>query len=153
LNDIDNLIPIIRYAEPKLFFETLNSYATELGAVDRFYEARNIMRVVLASPFAFAYPEWLETAETLREKNRSFVAVNPSRSGNVLRFWPQELPSEPVTKKAKILSLSEKLEQRRQAIKRKAEKAFKIRTKILSDDLPEAVVDSILRILGINYYD
>src|SRR5436309_841238 len=30
LNDIENLIPIIRYAEPRPFFYLLNSYATEL---------------------------------------------------------------------------------------------------------------------------
>ena len=153
LADLENLYRLARHAQPIVFFDYLNSLAVELGEVGRKDEARNVSRIVLASPFAFAYPEWLETAETLRKKNRSFVAVNPSRSGNVLRFWPQQSPSEPVTEKAKILSLAEKLEQRRQAVKRKAEKAFKIRTKILSDDLPESVVDSILRILGITYYD
>lgn len=151
LKDVESLMPLLRYTEPLVHYSLLNSYAVELGEVGRLTEARNISRIVLASPLAHAYPEWSETAEQLRERNRSFLAVNPSRSGNVLRFRPQELPSEPVTEKAKILSLSERLEKRRQAVKRKAEKAFKIRTTILSDDLPESVIDSILRILGIHY--
>jgi hypothetical protein len=92
LRDIQNLIPIIRYTEPRLYFNVLNSYATELGAIDRLNEARDISRLVLASPFAFAYPEWRETAEELREANRSFVAVSPSRY-NVLTM-PEREPSE-----------------------------------------------------------
>jgi tetratricopeptide (TPR) repeat protein len=153
VKDLESILPAIRYTPAHIHCDILNSYAVELGDMGRKDEARNIMRVVLASPFAFAYPEWRETAEQVQRTNRSFVAVNPSQSGNVLRFWPQDLPSEPVTEKAKILSLAERLEQKRQAIKRKAEKAFKIRTKILSDDLPEDVVDTIMRILGITYYD
>ena len=76
LNDMESLIPILRYAEPRLFFDMLNSYATELGEVGRKDEARNIMRVVLASPFIQAYPEWRETAEELRPSRRSFVALS-----------------------------------------------------------------------------
>lgn len=38
-------------------------------------EARNISHVVLASPFAFAYPEWQETANEFKVANRSFVAL------------------------------------------------------------------------------
>ena len=65
------------------------------------------MRVVLASPFAFAYPEWRETAEELREANRSFVAVSPSRY-NVLTM-PEREPSEPRAfepRPARILDLA-----------------------------------------------
>ncbi|HKQ03884.1 MAG TPA: hypothetical protein VJ464_02035 [Blastocatellia bacterium] len=106
LNDIENLIPMMRYAEPIRFFETLNSYATELGAVGRFYEARNIMRAVLASPFAFAYPEWRETGEELRGANRSSVALSTSRY-NVL-IMPEREASEPrfEPKPARVLDLS-----------------------------------------------
>ena len=107
LNDIENLIPIIRYAEPRLFFDTLNSYATELGTTGRVYEARNIMRQVLASPFAFAYPEWRDTAEELRGANRSTVAVSESRY-NVLAL-PEREPSEQRTlqpRPARVLDLN-----------------------------------------------
>ncbi len=75
LNDIENLLPIIRYTEPKKFFETLNSYATELGEAGRRDEARNVMRVVLSSPFIHAYPEWQQTAADLQGGSRSLVQV------------------------------------------------------------------------------
>jgi hypothetical protein len=43
------------------------------------------MRVVLASPFAYAYPEWRETAKDLRPARRSFVTIS-SPSSNVRRL-------------------------------------------------------------------
>ena len=86
LKDLERFYPLARYAPPHLYFAYLNSLAIELGEVGRKYEARNVIRHVLASPFAFAYPEWLETAEDLREPNRSFVAINtsPLKPRNVL---------------------------------------------------------------------
>src|SRR5688572_26690587 len=75
---LESYIPLIRYAEPLLYFDFLNSYAVELGEVGRKYEARNIIQSVVASPFAFAYPEWRETAEELKGPNRSFVVIDPS---------------------------------------------------------------------------
>jgi hypothetical protein len=75
LRDLENLIPFIKHTEPRLYFDFLNSYAFELGEASRKEEARNIIKHVLASPFAPAYPEWQETAKELKESNRSFVAV------------------------------------------------------------------------------
>jgi len=43
----------------------LNSYAVELAEAGRRQEARKVIRHVLASPFAFAYPEWRETGKEL----------------------------------------------------------------------------------------
>ena len=60
-------MPLARYSQPHLYFVYLNSLAVELGEAGRKYEARNIIRHVIASPFAFAYPEWRETGEDLRE--------------------------------------------------------------------------------------
>jgi tetratricopeptide (TPR) repeat protein len=79
LRDLESLIPIITYAEPRLYYDFLNSYAVELGEVGRVHEARNISRIVTASPFAFAYPEWQETAQELKQANRSVVAIGPSK--------------------------------------------------------------------------
>jgi tetratricopeptide (TPR) repeat protein len=107
LKDIENLLPIIRYAEPRLFFDLLNSYATELGAIDRLDEARSISRIVLASPFIQAYPVWRETAEELREANRSTVAVS-STHYNVLTM-PEREASEQRSfepRPARVLDLS-----------------------------------------------
>jgi hypothetical protein len=75
LKDLESLIPITKHAEPFVYFDFLNSYAVELGEAGRKYEARNISRIVLASPFIHAYPEWQETAQYLKEPKRSFVAV------------------------------------------------------------------------------
>jgi len=76
IRDMENLIPIIRYAEPLAYCDVLNSYAVELGELGRLYEASNISRIVLASPFAYAYPEWQATANDLRGFSRSFAAIN-----------------------------------------------------------------------------
>jgi tetratricopeptide (TPR) repeat protein len=78
IRDLENILPVIRYAPAHIYFDLLNSYAVELGEVGRKDEARNVMRVVLASPYAFAYPEWRETAEDLKPSRRSFVAVGSS---------------------------------------------------------------------------
>jgi tetratricopeptide (TPR) repeat protein len=75
LKDMESAIPLMRYAEPGLFFNFHNSYAVELSEAGRLYEARNISRFVLASPFAHAYPEWQETGHALREYNQAFISV------------------------------------------------------------------------------
>jgi tetratricopeptide (TPR) repeat protein len=75
LNDLEKLLPIIKHAEPRLYFDFLNSYAVELGEIGRKQEARNISRVVLASPFIHAYPEWQETAQELKEPSRASISV------------------------------------------------------------------------------
>jgi tetratricopeptide (TPR) repeat protein len=78
LRDLENLLPAIRYAEPLAYFEMLNSYAVELSEAGRKREARSVSRIVMASPFAFAYPEWQETARDLKEPDHSFVAISPT---------------------------------------------------------------------------
>ncbi len=86
LKDLESLTPLLKHADARLYYDFLNSYACELAEAGRKYEARNIIRHVIASPLALAYPEWRETAEDLREANRSFVIVGALRglSGNVL---------------------------------------------------------------------
>jgi hypothetical protein len=75
LKDLESLIPILRHAEPFAHYDILNSLAVELGEAGRKEEARNVSRIVLASPFAPAYPEWQDTAEDLKPANRSFISV------------------------------------------------------------------------------
>jgi hypothetical protein len=75
LKDLEIIILSIKHAEPIIYFDVLNSYAVELGEAGRKDEARNIIKHVVASPFAFAYPEWQETAIDLKEPNRSFISV------------------------------------------------------------------------------
>jgi hypothetical protein len=84
LDDLENLIPIIGHAEPRLYYDFLNSYAVEIDKAGHKNEARNIIRHVLASPFIHAYPAWRETADELRESNRSFIAINRMKRHNIL---------------------------------------------------------------------
>ncbi len=79
IRDLESLIPIIRHADALVYFDVLNSYAVELAGAGRKYEARNISQIVISSPFAFAYPEWQETASDLKEPNRSLVIIGPSK--------------------------------------------------------------------------
>jgi tetratricopeptide (TPR) repeat protein len=103
--DLENVMPMMQYAPPHIYFDLLNSYAVELGAVGRKDEARNVMRVVLASPFAHAYPEWRETAQELNPSRRSMVTVG-AINYNLLTM-PERKPSEQPTvqsKPARVLS-------------------------------------------------
>jgi tetratricopeptide (TPR) repeat protein len=107
VKDMESILPVIKYAPAHVYFDLLNSYAVELGEVGRKDEARNIMQVVLTSPFAFAYPEWRETAEELRQARRSFVTIGSSHY-NVLAM-PEREPSEQPTiqpKPARVLSFA-----------------------------------------------
>jgi hypothetical protein len=78
LGDLESMLPLARTSQPIVFYSWLNSLATELGEVGRKDEAHNVIKHVLASPFIQAYPEWLETAEELKPRNRSFVVPDPS---------------------------------------------------------------------------
>jgi len=82
LSDLENVLPLARAVgrwQPHLIYEHLNSFAIELCEVGRLEEARNVSRIVLASPFADAYPESRETQEEIelcgRGASRSTVAV------------------------------------------------------------------------------
>ena len=96
LKDFGRLIPLLRYAEPIVFNDCLNSYAVELGEAGRKDEARNVIKHVIASPFAIAYPEWQETAQELKEPNRSFISVPESMP----KFEPKhvEIETKPLPK-------------------------------------------------------
>lgn len=98
LNDLKNLYAIARQARPVVFFDYLNSLAVELGEVGRLEAARRIMRRVLASPFAFAYPEWRETGNEIRlksYKSRSTVSLTQPITPNNLLHLPERAASEP----------------------------------------------------------
>jgi len=100
-------LPVIKYTPPHIYFDLLNSYAVELGEVGRIYEARNISEIVIHSPFAFAYPEWQDTANDLRGLNRSFVAFKSSRyiPHNVLPMPVREHEVTQESKPARVMSL------------------------------------------------
>ena len=117
IKHLERIAPLARYSPPIERFQYLNSLAVELTEVGRIEEATSISRIVLASPYAFAYPEWRETGQesALRGyKSRSSVPViqsflvpekQPEKIQNVLRL--PERNTAPVrlrSKPAKVLS-------------------------------------------------
>ena len=80
ISDLENLLPIIRYAESRVYYDYLNTLAVELGEVGRLEEASNASRIALVSPFAPSYPEWRDTREEIDRRGwrapRSVVAVH-----------------------------------------------------------------------------
>jgi hypothetical protein len=108
LKDIESLFPLLKYAEPIVYYDCLNSLAVELGEAGRKNEARDIIRYVLASPYAFAYPEWQQTGEDLQPASRSFIVPNPSpaRIGKLLAMPPvKHTESVKQDRPARVVSL------------------------------------------------
>jgi hypothetical protein len=105
LKDLQALYPVARYSNTKVYYDYLNSLAVEFGEVGRIEEANNVCNIVLASPYAFAYPEWRETGQDLAlrgYKSRSLVPIIQSFPGNLLHM-PEREPSDtptPVQSKA-----------------------------------------------------
>jgi tetratricopeptide (TPR) repeat protein len=89
LRDLENLLPIIKHAEPLVYYDFLNSYAIELGEAGRNDEARNVSSIVVASPFAPAYPEWQDTYADLNLKQKRRSSVTITRQGKLLKHQPK----------------------------------------------------------------
>ncbi|MCI0485154.1 MAG: hypothetical protein L0229_00865 [Blastocatellia bacterium] len=103
LADLESMFPLVHTvgkSHPHLYYDYLNSLAVELSEVGRIEEAQNASRIVLASPFAPAYPEWRETGEELalksRSASRSLVAFTPESPGasNVISLPVSEREDE-----------------------------------------------------------
>jgi len=94
LADLENQFTLVRAAssiQPSLYYGYLNSLAVELGEVERIEEARNVCNIILASPFANAYPECRETWDEIERKgyhpSRSVVSfVQRTRPRNILQL-------------------------------------------------------------------
>ncbi len=95
VKEFERIFPLIKHAAPISYYQYLNSFAVELAEVGRLEEARKICDVLLASPYAFAYPEWRETREDIERKgyhsSRSFTAL-PERVApqNIVRLPERE---------------------------------------------------------------
>ena len=89
LSGLEKLFPLARSVgrwHPHVYYDYLNSLAVELANNGRVTEARNASRVVLASAFAPAYPEWRETYDEISLKlprsSRSVVAWSQLPAGH-----------------------------------------------------------------------
>jgi tetratricopeptide (TPR) repeat protein len=109
LKDLERIAPYFSYAYLQTPYDCWNSYAVELLEVGRIQEARNISNIVLASSYAFAYPEWRETGQDLAlrgYKSRSTVSVIQRIPGNLLYLPKREASDTPILQtRAQIFSL------------------------------------------------
>jgi len=99
---LENLEPLVRFLTPFARYQYLNSLAVELGEIGRIEEARNICKFVLASPYAFAYPEWRETSDEINlrgYKSRSVVSLKLRITPNNLLHLPERSASGPLAPK------------------------------------------------------
>jgi hypothetical protein len=78
----------MRSSQPSLYYDYLNSFALELCEVGRLEEAKNVSRIVVASPFASSYPEYRETRDEIELRGwrtpRSVVALSQITAGPAL---------------------------------------------------------------------
>jgi len=92
LADFERLFPLARALgrwRPYLYYDYVNSLAVELMEVGRLEEARNAAKIVLASPFAGAFPQWRETSDDIELRGRracpsvvAFHRANPDAALN-----------------------------------------------------------------------
>jgi len=120
---LENLYPLTLKAGllyPSAWFDYLNSFAVELGEIGRIEEAKNICKLLLASPSISVHPEWQETSDEIEMKgykSRSLVGFTHERithesvkAENVLRLPMPELvprPASSFTGRAKILNYAD----------------------------------------------
>jgi tetratricopeptide (TPR) repeat protein len=92
IKDLERIAPLVRFSQPVEQFQYLNSLAVELGETGRIEEAGSICRVVLASPYVFAYPEWRETAQEIAGRgyrSRSQVSFTEKLQPENILHWPE----------------------------------------------------------------
>ncbi len=110
LKEIENIWPVVKRADSHVYHQYLNSFAVELGEAGRIVEAQDICRVLLASPYAFTYPEWRETGQELAlrgYKSRSVISVlKPALDKNNVVPLPvvESSPSPIKQGRARVLS-------------------------------------------------
>jgi tetratricopeptide (TPR) repeat protein len=107
LKDLEKISPLLRYTNFHVRYQYYNSCSVELCEVGRLEEARNISNIVLASPYANAYPEWRETSDDIERKgyrqSRSFVPIIQGLQHNIIRLPERENISVSQSEPARIL--------------------------------------------------
>jgi tetratricopeptide (TPR) repeat protein len=99
LADLERMLPLARavgLSYPPLYYIYLNSLAVEKIEVGQMEEARNLSKIVLATPYANAYSEWHATSDEIEIKgyraSRSVVVVHRRlpKSDNVVSMPVRE---------------------------------------------------------------
>jgi hypothetical protein len=111
IKHLEHLMPIARMIGPTpLYFDYLNSYAIELSEAGRLVEAQNVSRIVNASPFLSAYPQWHDTQNDINFKlyrNRSYISLFTNTYYNVVHIEPSKAPAELGAEPARIFNLQD----------------------------------------------
>ena len=99
LDQLKSIIPLLKkVGMTPLFYDVLNSYAVELAEIGKLDEASQVITPVLASPYIWSYPNWLETANEIREKSRrSIVTIGTpfTKESRVVEFpYSEARPSQ-----------------------------------------------------------
>jgi hypothetical protein len=116
VNDLEKCYSLSRYTDPYSYYQYLNSLAVELGELGRIEEAGNICKVILASPYLSAYPEWRETAQDIAGRgcpSRSIISfAQKPKPRNILLLPKRSIDVEksvqnPFQKRASVTELAE----------------------------------------------
>ena len=109
IKEFERTLPLAKHANPFYYYQFLNSFAVELIEVGRLEEACNMSNIVLASPYAFAYPEWRETREDIAFRGyRSRSTISFSKVPyNVVLLPERSSERKSVNKPGKILSYTD----------------------------------------------
>ncbi len=78
LDELESLWPMVRAIaahDPVAYLDWLNSLAVELGEVGQVEQASKAAHIVIASPFASAYPYWQETADDLATMQSQAIII------------------------------------------------------------------------------
>lgn len=137
----------------------MNSLAVELGEAGRKGEARRIISHVLASPYAYAYPEWQETANELKPSNRAFISV-PQIESQPAKIktakvhasesdQPATVVSFPKLKEAAPPKKPERITPQELTEMTRNEKREMILTAIRSDAIRESEYDKLIFMFGL----
>jgi len=99
LDQLESIMPLLKeVGMTPLFYDVLNSYAVELAEIGKLDEASQVITPVLASPYIWSYPNWLETANEIREKSRrSIVTIGTpfTKESRVVEFpYSEARPSQ-----------------------------------------------------------
>jgi tetratricopeptide (TPR) repeat protein len=122
LVDLEKMAPMVRTARllyPPTYYTYLNSFAIEMAEVGRLEEAQNISRIVLASPYTSAYPEYRETWDEIQLKS-----YRTRRS--VVSFYQKSVSFYQETQPENVLQLPERSQEAALPMPGRRQKAAKV---------------------------
>ena len=94
------LMRVVGSSYPSMYCNYFNSLAIEIAEAGRIEEAQNVCRIMLASPYASAYPEMRETWDEVRLRGyrtaRSTLYFAYSKPKNIFHLSERERGDSPV---------------------------------------------------------